>query len=123
VTLLDLQFRESRDPYGNPWTPLASRRGQPLRDTGQHLQNTINYQVMGNNLGVGIGFRYAATHQFGAAIRPVRAKKLRFKIDGRDVFADEVEIPARPLLPLDGLPPVWNKAISEEITEHLAGRA
>lgn len=45
VTLLDLQFREGRDPYGNPWAPLTSRRGQPLRDTGQHLQNTINYSV------------------------------------------------------------------------------
>jgi phage gpG-like protein len=119
TTLLDLQFRESKDPYGRPWVPLTSRQGQPLRNTGQHLANTVNYQVDGSAVEVGVGFRYAATHQYGATIRPVRARKLRFRINGREVFADEVTIPARPILPLNGLPQEWNDEITDTMAFHL----
>lgn len=39
---------------------------------------------------------YAWVHELGATIVPVRARALRFEVDGRVVFARKVVIPARP---------------------------
>ena len=42
--------------------------------------------------------KYAPVHEFGAVITPVRAKALRFTIEGKTIFAKSVHIPARPYL-------------------------
>ncbi|MTI82586.1 MAG: hypothetical protein FH756_01545 [Firmicutes bacterium] len=47
---------------------------------------------------VGTDVEYAAIHEFGGVIQPKNANKLHFKIDGKDIFADKVHIPARPYL-------------------------
>lgn len=47
---------------------------------------------------VGTDLEYAAIHEFGGTITPKTAKKLHFFVDGEEVFADEVQIPARPYL-------------------------
>jgi phage gpG-like protein len=40
----------------------------------------------------------AFVHEFGAVIKPVRARFLHFYIDGQEIFAKQVVIPARPYL-------------------------
>lgn len=39
---------------------------------------------------------YALVHEFGKIIVPKKAAALRFEIDGEDIFAKRVTIPARP---------------------------
>jgi phage gpG-like protein len=41
---------------------------------------------------------YGRIHELGGIIKPVVAKMLHFVIDGVDVFAKAVHIPARPYL-------------------------
>lgn len=42
---------------------------------------------------------YARIHQLGGTVRPQKGKFLKFRgLDGEDVFAKEVTIPARPYL-------------------------
>lgn len=119
VSLLDLQFRESKDPYGNPWAPLTSRQGQPLRDTGTHIQSSLNHQVSGQGVNVGSSFEHINTHQHGATIRPVRARMLRFQSQGQTVFAKKVDIPQRKIFPDAGLPEDWKEEIADEIEFHV----
>lgn len=72
-----LAFRESRDPYGTPWKPLAQstiegRRGsgkdvKPLLDTGA-LRNSIGVAAGPTSVSIGTVLSYAAIHQFGGTI-------------------------------------------------------
>lgn len=113
-------FRESRDPYGKPWAPLKLRKGKPLLDRGL-LAASINrqpgpgwFRLLAPRIG-------AATHQFGATIRPVRAKALAFGVRGRKgkFFAQKVEIPARPFFPTTegGIPDKMRVAFEDEYRE------
>lgn len=45
---------------------------------------------------VGSDLEYAAIQEFGGEIRPVRARVLRFQVNGEWVAAKRVRIPARP---------------------------
>jgi phage gpG-like protein len=104
-------FDTSTSPYGEKWAALKVRKGgMPLKDRG-HFRNGIDYQVSGDNIDVGVlpgpSLAGARLHQLGGDIKPVNAKALRFFIGGKAVFRGKVTIPARPYLPLDGLPPVW----------------
>lgn len=47
---------------------------------------------------VGTDVVYAAIHEFGGVIVPKQAKLLHFVINGEDIFAKSVQIPARPYL-------------------------
>lgn len=47
---------------------------------------------------IGTNLEYAAIHEFGGTIKPKKAKKLRFEIDGEVFFVDKVVMPARPYL-------------------------
>ena len=98
-----------------------------------------------NGFDVVVNLIYASTHQFGAEIVPVHAKALKFRgtvhttnyvkdkkgnvKTGRDgkpktkttptkteyVFAQRVVIPARPFLPLSGMPPELDELILEAV--------
>ena len=70
---------------------------RPLVGQGILMQD-IHYQVSGNLLLVGSNMEYAATHQFGATIKPKNKKMLSWKIGNVSVFAKKVVIPARPFL-------------------------
>lgn len=110
-TKAQLGFHTGTDPYGNPWAPLKSRSGQPLRDKG-HLMNSFDYQVEGNSVVIGTNLPYAPTHQHGAVIKPKSADpkgRLFFLVNGVPVFAKSVTIPAREMLPLNGLPTDWEE--------------
>jgi phage gpG-like protein len=75
---------------------------KPLNATGE-LSRSIRYQVTGGGAGVEIGTNrmYAATHQFGATIRPKTKKALAIPVGEDDLrLVKKVTIPARPFLGL-----------------------
>ncbi|MCR9089872.1 MAG: phage virion morphogenesis protein [Proteobacteria bacterium] len=102
---VDLAFTDGRDPYGIRWEPLsevtiASRRQRsdvPLRDSGR-LANSIQVAAIRDRVSVGTNVEYASTHQFGA-------KQGDFGRTRRNGPIPWGDVPARPFLPLDGLPP------------------
>lgn len=47
---------------------------------------------------IGTNVRYAAIHEFGGVIKPVKASHLSFKIGDRWVHVREVHMPSRPYL-------------------------
>jgi phage gpG-like protein len=86
------------------WYPQAWRRsrrgGQTLVQTAM-LRNSLHGESGSDFAKVGTDVLYAAVHQFGATIRPVRKSVLRFRIEGRWISKHEVTIPARPFLPVN----------------------
>jgi phage virion morphogenesis protein len=114
VNRIRLGFKLGVDPWGTPWAALKLRQGQPLRDTGR-LQRSITSAPDAQGVTVGTSLRYAPVHQFGATIRPKKAKRLVFPGPGGQlIFAKKVVVPARPFLPLRRssaavvLPPAWS---------------
>lgn len=97
------RFKEQVDPQGKPWQPLspltlAIKRKQGhsdkiLRQRG-YLADRLFYNIKRNGLEFGTDRPYAITQQFGATIKPRRAKRLAFN----GYFAKQVKIPARPWL-------------------------
>jgi len=120
-TNVQLGFIASTDPYGRPWAPLKIRQGQPLRDKG-HLMNSIDYRVDGNAVEVGTNREHVHVHQYGATIKANGGKLLVFRgPDGGLRFAKSVTIPARPFLPLDGLPQAWRDDVLDVLSEATRG--
>jgi len=107
-----LLFTDGEDPQGRPWKALKFRQGEPLRDTGQ-LMNSITHRASESEVEVGTNLKYAHVHQFGAEIKPVKAKMLVFTPRGfsHPIFAKKVTIPARPFLPQGDLPATWRQGI------------
>jgi phage gpG-like protein len=124
VAQAQLGVRQGRDPYGTPWAPLTSREGRPLRQTGNNIQRswTAGGETP-DSFKFGSRFKYLATHQYGATIRPVRARGLRFKIAGQFVFARQVTIPRRQLVPeqdTGGLGKRWTSAFDRTIKRFMS---
>lgn len=112
--LVDLSFIDTHDPYGNPWAALspvtiAKRRNggsKPLNDTGR-LKASITSNATQHEVTIGTTELYGKTHQFGA---------------NQGEYAPRVpwgDIPARPFLPTDGLPALWQQDILDVIRHHL----
>lgn len=119
--LVRLGFDNSTDPYGRPWKPVLRAGGQPLRDTG-NLANSWTYAVRGDAVAVGSNLtvthdgrshNLAAIHQHGATIRPVKAKALRFMLNGKMVTAKKTVIRPRKMLPEGGWPNDWRDDVLE----------
>lgn len=129
TTLIQLGFRGSVSPWGQPWQPLnprATRRGQPLRDTGQLLRS-IGWQISGDKVAIGTNVQHARVHQFGATITPVNAKLLRWiGAGGTPIFAKRVVIPARPFMPMTAsgvsFPAPWRQQTLEAIRQAILRR-
>ena len=117
-TRVQMGFHTGADPYGRPWKPLTSRQGQPLRDTGR-LMNSVTCQVQGNTVVIGTNVKYAPPHQFGATIVPKTKPALKFMVNGRWVSVKKVTIPARPMFPLNGLPPLWSEDVLAELSDFM----
>ena len=88
------------------------------------LANSVTVKKEGK--GVTVGPRnvvYAAIHEFGGTIVPLNAKMLHFMIDGKDVFAHAVRIPARPYLrpAVDAHIPEITQAIGDALRGLIGG--
>lgn len=118
IELVKQGFEEERDPYGNAWAELQCRDGRILRDTGVMLQSLHVQEATETQVTIAMGVWYAIVHQTGKTIVPRTAKALRFMVRGKPVFAQRVEIPARPFFPREGeLPDAWRRAFDEVATE------
>lgn len=117
------EFRESRDPYGNPWAPVVRNRGRdrraragrqrrglgarsdkPLIDTGR-MRASVSARAEGSHVRISIPVSYASYHQYGTRT-----------------------IQRRQILPEDrtgGLGPRWSRAVDREavklLKEHFPG--
>ena len=117
------RFRSTQAPDGTKWTPSARVErsgGLTLTDTSI-LKNSIHSIASATGAAVGTNTIYAATHQFGAADRTIRAKKgkyLRFRTGNGWVSVEKVvvNIPARPFL---GISEEDQKEIREEFEAEL----
>lgn len=117
---VDNAFRSGQSPYGEPWAPLspvtiARRRKNssvPLRDTGR-LANSISVFADAHSVTVGTNVEYASTHQFGA-------RRGEFGKTRRGNPIPWGSIPARPFMPLDGLPPSLESEVLDTISHHLS---
>lgn len=89
VAQAQLGVRQGRDPYGAPWKPLTSRTGRPLRRTGNNIQRSWTAGSEGPDSFVfGSRFKYLATHQYGAVIKPKNGKFLRIPVgQGAAIYA------------------------------------
>jgi phage gpG-like protein len=131
-----LGIRRSENPYGDPFAPLTSRTGIPLRDTGNNIQRSWTAgQETPTSFVFGSRFKYLATHQYGAVIVPRRAPALRFSVAGAPkqksgrwkasshvVYALRVVIPRRQMVPemdTGGLGPRWTRAFERTIRAYL----
>jgi len=92
-----MNFRRSQTPHGEQWAPITHRKGKPLLNTNR-LRNSIMMDASDDEATVGTNVKYAATHNFGATIKPKNGKYLKFKIGGKFVQVKQVVIPARQFL-------------------------
>lgn len=103
VASTQMRFERGVDPEGKAWPPslrVLLEGGRTVVDTGA-LVASITHQASDAGVVVGTNSIKAASHQFGATIRPKTARALALSIGGRDVFAGEVTIPRRAFLGLD----------------------
>lgn len=98
------RFQLGIEPDGTPWMPSWRAReegGKTLIDTGL-LLSRLTHNADASGAEWGFNDRRAATLHFGAVITPKAAKALAFTgSDGRLIFAQNVVIPARPMVGVD----------------------
>lgn len=133
-----LGIRQSVNPYGDPFAPLTSRTGIPLRRTGNNIQRSwTSGQETPTSFVFGNRFKYLATHQYGAVIKAKPGSVLRFSVENaprktksgrfrsagsRVVYALKVTIPRRQMVPemdTGGLGPRWTRAFERTIRAYL----
>jgi phage gpG-like protein len=88
---------EKTSPEGKAWPKTTDGRGA-LFVTGTHLARSIDHAVVGDAAVWGSGWIGARVHQFGAVIKPVNARALKFSIGRQTLYRKKVTIPARPYL-------------------------
>lgn len=99
--LVSLTKRAFRDSSLRQTAWPAKRDGSAATLIGKGvLLSSIRITAL-SSAGVTIGSDrvYAAIHQLGGVIKPVKASSLVFTIGGKTIFAKKVTIPARPYFP------------------------
>lgn len=94
------RFETETGPDGEAWEESYRAKeegGKTLTDSGI-LRDSITYENDADRLEVGSAMIYAAIHQYGGEIVPKSAGQLAFRIGGRLILTDKVEMPARPYL-------------------------
>lgn len=144
-TKIDLCFKLGIDPWGSPWAALKVRKGgQPLRDRNRTGLSKIIMKAdsTGVTIGTAAQRKIAATHQYGAVIKPKEfagpvqpgkgigaGARLVFPgPNGKMIFAKKVTIPARPFLPLRkgdvvALPPSWSVSVTRALRTYFLNEA
>lgn len=125
------EFRRGVDPYGTPWEPLRSRRGQPLLLTGR-LRASFAVQVVPNGFRIDATAVYAKYHQYGTKPHARLARTAKQNARGRFVRRNKAGyllrirahqnggIPARPMVPTPeqgGLPYKWQRKFRQEAVD------
>lgn len=88
---------EKTAPDGSAWPDNVE--GTPtLHRTGTNLLDSIAFASGEDQAEWGASWEFAHVHQYGAVIKPVNAKALRFSIGGKHVSAKQVTIPERPFV-------------------------
>ncbi len=105
------RFVDETDPEGNKWKKGVKNGGQTLTLSGL-LRRSITNTSDDKTAVIGTNRIYAGIHQFGGVITAKKSKCLRFKINGREVFAKSVVIPARPFL---GVSETDKDAVKDEL--------
>ena len=103
VASTHMRFVSQTDPDGAAWRALNTEYAKGKRNTrilteSGRLRDSINDHASRDEVSVGTNVIYAAIHQFGGTIVPVKATHLWFRIDRGLVRADSVTLPARPFL-------------------------
>ncbi|MDL2401260.1 phage virion morphogenesis protein [Rhizobium mayense] len=98
-----MRFVTQTDPTGGHWIALnpeyaAGKRNARILTERGRLRDSINSRPSNHEVRIGTNLVYAAIHQFGGVIRPVKAKHLFFRMGGNLVVANRVTLPARPYL-------------------------
>ena len=105
------RFVDETDPEGNKWKKGVKNGGQTLTLSGL-LRRSITNTSDDKTAVIGTNRIYAGIHQFGGVITAKKSKYLRFKINGREVFAKSVVIPAGPFL---GVSETDKDAVKDEL--------
>jgi phage gpG-like protein len=136
------EFRQSRDPYGDPWAAVhrrgpRGRAGKPLVDTS-NLMNSRVVMPVGEDVEVGLAAPYASYQQFGTKPFDVAERGARQNKRGRFVSASAKTafllrirahkhpgIRARIMLPTEkrGLSAIWAKAFLRTVKRVMRERA
>lgn len=82
-------FERESDPYGSKWAALKHRSGRILQDTGALRNSFHRKQLSSSQVTVGPAVPYARFHQSGTRY-----------------------MPARKMVPDDGLPTSWSERIN-----------
>lgn len=118
------RFREQKGPDGASWTALnpdyaAGKRNTRILTESGRLSKSVTADPGRSEVRVGTNLIYAAIHQFGGTIKPVKGDRLIFSIGGRTVGARSVTIPARPYLGVDA----DDRAMITRVIERFLNRA
>jgi phage gpG-like protein len=129
VSEIHLKLGGGITPWGEPMKPLRSRQGVPINDTRMHIYQRITYQVDDKSVRIGMldseTAKIGRVHQYGAIIKPVKAKRLVFTPRGskKTYFAKQVTIPPRPFMPIRNeradLPADWTAGIMKILADSL----
>lgn len=107
---------EKTAPDGSAWS--ANREGTSiLLRTGEHLRDSIAFEVGAGEVSWGSSWEYAHVHQDGMVIKPKSANVLIFTSGGKKRGAKQVTIPARPFV---GLSAANGTEIEEVVVDWLA---
>ncbi len=110
---------EKTSPDGEPWAPNAEG-GSILFRTGEHLRDSIAFEVGSSEVSWGSSWEYAHVHQDGAVISAKSARALSFLVGGRRRSAKRVTIPKREFV---GLSAANGQEIEQVTIEWLSGLA
>lgn len=133
LELIDRGFEKQQDPFGNPWKPKKEPDGRKILsgETGT-LRKWRQVHADSRGFKVASKAEYSVYHQKGTGIYgegngkykilPRNAKKLRFKVGGKLVFASSVMHPGvrvRRMEPGSRLPVLWSSIYREIYTRNV----
>ena len=93
---LETAARAGAFPISNEAKRRAPKKSGTLaRSIGPETTHKTATKV---KIAIGTNVVYARIHEYGGVITPKQADMLHFTIDGKEIFTDEVQMPARPYL-------------------------
>lgn len=101
--LVKLGFQDGKAPSGDPWTPTVAGNSPPLTGPTQELRNSPRWEVTSDGFTLLVTDWKAVFHNNGS----------------RSKDRNRLHVPARRMLPVDTLPPLWIEIMQEETSTYL----